>query len=262
MNNLAIKNGLVTNRESTKLEFKTSFTKYVKSYIKSICAFANNSGGYVIFGVQDKPRKPVGLENKLKDFRDYDGKELETMLQNFLSTKIEFEFTNFSQEINGQELEFGVLEIKESKIKPVICKIPDEKEKLREGAIYFRYHAKNEEIKAQDLINLIQGEKDKEKELWIKHITKISQVGVSNIGLFSYDGEMYAGDKKIIIDRETLNNIKFIKEGQFVEKEGAPALILKGEINNLNTLEVIEKRVNYTKLTQTDIVKEIGRAHV
>ena len=258
MKNLAIKNGLVTKRESTKLEFKTSFTKHVKSYIKSVCAFANNSGGYIIFGVEDKPRKPVGLQNKLKDFQDYDGKDFETILQNFLSAKVEFEFTNFSQEINGQELEFGILKIKESKIKPVICKIPDNVEKLREGAIYFRYHAKTEEIKAQDLINLIQGEKDKEKELWIKYITKISQVGVSNIGLFNYDGEMYAGDKKIIIDRETLNNIKFIKEGQFVEKEGAPALILKGKINNLNTLEVLEKRVVYNKLTQKDVVTIIN----
>jgi hypothetical protein len=250
---------LVTIRESTKLEFKISFTKNVKSYIRSICAFANNSGGHIIFGVQDKPRRPVGLQNKLKDFQDYDGKEFETILQNYLSTKVEFEFTNFSQEINGQELEFGILEIKESKIKPVICKISDGDEKLREGAIYFRYHAKNEEIKAQDLINLIQGEKDKEKELWIKHITKISQVGVSNIGLFNYDGEMYAGDKKIIIDRETLNNIKFIKEGQFVEKDGAPALILKGEINNLNTLEVFEKRIVYKKLTQTEIVDAVKK---
>jgi hypothetical protein len=141
-------------------------------------------------------------------------------------------------------IEFGVLEIEESLIKPVICKAPDGDGKLREGAIYFRYHAKNEEIKAQDLMNLIQREKDKEKELWIKHITKISQVGVSNIGVFSYDGEMYAGDKKIIIDKDTLDKIKFIKEGQFVEKEGAPALILKGEINNLNTLEILEKNTD------------------
>ena len=133
MKNLAIKNGLVTKRESTKLEFKTSFTKHVKSYIKSVCAFANNSGGYIIFGVEDKPRKPVGLQNKLKDFQDYDGKDFETILQNFLSAKVEFEFTNFSQEINGQELEFGILKIKESKIKPVICKITDGVEKLREG---------------------------------------------------------------------------------------------------------------------------------
>lgn len=244
MKNLTIKNGLVVNRESTKLEFKKSFSKNVKSYIKSVCAFANNGGGCIVFGVEDNPRKPTGLGNKSQDFREYDGKDFETILQNFLSTKVEFKFTEFVQSINNKEIEFGVLEIEESLIKPVICKAPDGDVKLREGAIYFRYHAKNEEIKAQDFMNLIQREKDKEKELWIKHITKISQVGVSNIGVFSYDGEMYAGDKKIIIDKDTLDKIKFIKEGQFVEKEGAPALILKGEINNLNTLEILEKNTD------------------
>ncbi len=244
MNNLTIKNGFVVNRESTKLEFKESFSRNVKSYIRSICAFANNSGGCIVFGVKDKPKEPIGLGNKSKDFRDYDGKFLEVELQNTLSTKVEFKFTEFAQVINDEEVEFGVLKIEESLIKPVICKQNDGNAKLRAGAIYFRYHSQTEEIKAQDLMSLIQREKDKEKELWIKHITKISQVGVSNIGVFSYDGEMYAGDKKIIIDKDTLDKIKFIKEGQFVEKNGAPALILKGEIKNLNTLEILERNTN------------------
>ena len=68
---------------------------------------------------------------------------------------------------------------------------------------------------------------------------KITQIGVQNVGVFSYDGEIFAGDHKIIIDKDAVKQIKFIKEGNFVEKEGSPALILKGKIENTESLEVI-----------------------
>lgn len=239
LNQLTIKNYLVKNKENTHLEFKKTFYSKIKSYIRSIAAFANNSGGQIIFGVENKPRKPVGLGNDFDKFNDFDNKELITCIQNCLSHNIYFEMDFFEQEINSIKIIFGNLTVKEANQKPVICKVSEEKENLREGAIYYRYNAKNEEIKAQDLINLIQNEKDKEKQLWLKHLQKITQVGVENAGVFSYDGEIFAGNHKIIIDKEAIAQIKFIKEGNFVEKEGSPALILKGKIENIESLEVV-----------------------
>lgn len=239
MNNLEIKNGLVINRENIHLEFKKTFHQNTKSYIRSVCAFANSKGGYVVFGVEDKPRKPIGLGYDFDKFNNYNNKDFSTQIQNCLSINIDFEFRHFEQNIDNQIFCFGVLDIKEHTQKPVICKVTDEKERLREGAIYFRYSAKSEEIKAQDLINLIQIEKDKEKELWVKNIQKMAQIGVNKSGVFSYDGEIFAGDRKVIIDKDIIDKIKFIKEGDFTEKEGAPALILKGEIKNIESLEII-----------------------
>lgn len=238
MNKLIIKNNLVNNRENIHLEFKESFTRNVRTYIKSVCAFANNKGGCIVFGVKDKPRIPNGL-NDFNKFNDYDSKDFATEIQNCLSIYIDFEFSYFEQNINDNFKKFGVIKIKELDQKPVICKISDNSHKLREGAIYFRYSAKSEEIKAQDLIRLIQIEKDKEKELWIKNIQKMAQIGVRNSGLFSYDGEIFAGERKVIIDKDIIDKIKFIKEGHFTEREGTPALILKGEIQNLDSLEII-----------------------
>jgi|GEM_PF-5506832 hypothetical protein len=42
MEKLNIKNNLVNNRESVKLEFKKTFQKAQKEYLRTICAFANN----------------------------------------------------------------------------------------------------------------------------------------------------------------------------------------------------------------------------
>ena len=236
---LIIDDNLVKNRENTHLEFKKAFHSQIKSYIKSIAAFANNSGGQIIFGVENKPRKPIGLGSDFNKFNEFDNKELATCIQNCLSQNIDFEMNYFKQKINESEISFGFLTVGESTQKPVICKISDEKDKLREGAIYYRYNAKNEEIKAVDLISLIQSEKEKEKQLWLQHLQKITQIGVHKVGVFSYDGEIFAGNQKIIIDKEAIKQIKFIKEGNFVEKEGATALVLKGEIKGIESLEVI-----------------------
>jgi hypothetical protein len=240
INSLQIKNGLVNNRENIHLEFKKTFhSQHPKSYIKSVCAFANNNGGIMVFGVEDKPRKPIGLGGDLKTFKGYDTKSFATVIQNCLSVNIDFEFYDFEQHIEGSKIVFGAIEIKEAYQKPVICKVSDGKNNLREGAIYYRYSAKSEEIKAQDLIYLIQREKDKEKELWVKNIQKMAQIGVSNVGVFSYDGELFAGNQKVIIDKDVIDKIKFIKEGHFIEKDGTPALTLKGEIKNIESLEIV-----------------------
>lgn len=257
-------NGMVGNRESTTIEFKEAFHKNVESYIKTICAFANNKGGCLIFGVKDKPRKPVGLMNdKIKDFIDYDSKDLVTKLQNFISATINFELYHFTQSINNQEFLFGVLYIKESERKPVLCLKHNDKAtpKLREGAIYYRYAGKSEEIKAQDLILLIQKEIEREQKKWMEHIQKIATIGVGNAGIFSYngDGEIYAGEQTIIFDKGILDKIKFIKEGHFVEKNGAPALILKGEIQDTKTMQIVktDKSKDYVFENKKAVISEI-----
>ena len=244
MKKLEIKNGLVINREGVKVEFKKSFNLNTMGYVRTVASFANNKGGVIVFGVNDKPKYPIGLLGKINGFIDYDNKEMSTNLQNNLSANVEFDVYSFEQNIDGKNITFGVLEVVESDIKPVICKKNDEKNRLREGAIYFRYNAKDEEIKVQDLINLIQKEKDKEKELWLKTIQKMAKIGINNVGVFNYEGELFAGNKRLVIDKNIIDKIKFIKESHFMENEGAPAFILKGEIKNMDSWEIVTQNVD------------------
>lgn len=260
---LDIKNGLVNNRENTKLEFKSNFHhQNTKNYIKAIASFANNKGGQIIFGIQDKPRKPLGLsEDDFKIFNDFDTKKISRDIQDCLSQNIEFNLDNFSQNIDGEQKNFGLLTIKESSFKPVVCKQKDDNHKLRSSAIYFRYSAENTEIKAQDLISMINTEKEKERKSWLKYFEKIARIGISNTALLDIDsGEIQVGNKNIIIDSETIKKIKFIKEGEFVEKDGAPALILKGEIKNMESLEVVTYATDPNKTHKfdtSDLIKSL-----
>ena len=56
--------GTLKSRESNTIEFKESFNKgNTAKYAKTMAAYANNRGGYIIFGVKDNPRTVVGLTN-------------------------------------------------------------------------------------------------------------------------------------------------------------------------------------------------------
>ena len=54
--------GTLKSRESNTVEFKESFNKNsTAKYAKTMAAYSNNRGGYIIFGVKDNPRKIVGF---------------------------------------------------------------------------------------------------------------------------------------------------------------------------------------------------------
>jgi predicted HTH transcriptional regulator len=51
------------HREGQEVEFKEQFNLAgLADYFRDFAAFANNRGGYLIFGVKDSPRIPEGLK--------------------------------------------------------------------------------------------------------------------------------------------------------------------------------------------------------
>ena len=53
----------IVHGESRNVEFKVTLPKDSERYTKSIVAFANTQGGKLVFGVDDKTRKVVGIED-------------------------------------------------------------------------------------------------------------------------------------------------------------------------------------------------------
>src|SRR5262245_51164384 len=59
---LQVSGKYLRHREGQELEFKEQFNLAgLADYFRDFAAFANNRGGYLIFGVQDSPRIPIGL---------------------------------------------------------------------------------------------------------------------------------------------------------------------------------------------------------
>lgn len=221
--------GHLKRRESFDLEFKANFHlgNQLLEYCRSLVGMANNKGGQLIFGIQDKPRLPIGMTND--KFTNCDPAKINQTLMEYFSHEVEWEMDT----IEFDNKNFGRLKVKEAYRKPIICKKNGDKV-LKEASIYYRYRGETKEINYAELSNILQNERDKEKLLWMKHIEKIGTVGPRNIHLVdTYKGELHTDKGKILLDKDLLEKIKFIKEGQFVEKGGTPTLRIVGEISGL-----------------------------
>ncbi len=222
--------GHIRQRESSDLEFKENFHREnIPFYLRSLVGMANNKGGQIVFGVKDSPHIPVGLKND--KFQTCDPADINQRISEYFSH--DFDWNIEIKEINGRN--FGRLWVPEANNKPIICKKMNEKGRLREGAIYYRYRGETKEIAYPELVRLIDKEKEKEKLLWMEHIQKISSIGPRNAHIMdAYKGEMTIGSTRILVDKDLLRQMKFVKEGMFVEKNGAPALVVRGEISGVS----------------------------
>jgi len=111
------KNIVLENKQN---EFKSRLSREnTISWLKTICGFANNSGGYFYLGVEDKTGKLIGF-----DYEDLDKEKI------FLFNTVEQHF-DITPSINTSILKYKIrdkdkyilkVEIKESNIKPIYLK--------------------------------------------------------------------------------------------------------------------------------------------
>ena len=232
----------IINREGTSIEFKTSFNfGGMAQYFKTIAAFANNSGGYIIFGVGDKPRRLIGLKDKsLNQFEDLKVEDFTKNLSEYFSPEIKWDHCTFE----FKELSFGVIYTYPLRNKPCICKKAYEdknpKYTLKEGDIYYRYGGRSERIKYSELSAIIDEARRMEEAKWLDFAKRAVRIGVDNACLLDLEnGKISEGGGTIVIDEQLLSKIAFIKSGEFVEEKGKPALRLIGDIQGLETGKII-----------------------
>jgi hypothetical protein len=195
--------------------------------IKTMVGMANNKGGEIVFGIKDRPHSLVGMTNSR--FSEVDPSEIDSKISEYFSPEIYWS----SEIMSIENKDFGVLKVIENDLKPIICK-KNKESILREGAIYYRYRGLTKEIAYPELKEILDKEREKEKILWIKNIQKISSIGPRNVHLLdSYKGEILIGEGKILIDKNVIDKIHFIKEGQFKETTGEPTLRLIGDITGI-----------------------------
>ncbi|WP_338179443.1 AlbA family DNA-binding domain-containing protein [Thalassospira tepidiphila] len=223
--------------ETNKIECKEGFNLP----LKTVAAFANNKGGYLVLGVAAKSGEIKGIPSaKIKQF-DYN--KWNQSVRSNLGIEIEFhhKFLNFG------EKKIAVFHVAEAHTKPVIfIKAADG---ISEGHIYYRYAGEDRLIAPSDLQRLIEERVRKNSEAILsKHISNILRAGVENAAVLDLrTGEVEGKSGGFYIDETILPKISFIKEGQFSEKSGAPTLKLVGDV------ETTSLKVSYQK---EDILKQ------
>lgn len=214
----------LVSRENSRLEFKESFNLgSADDYAKTAGAFANAQGGYIVFGVKDQPRQLLGL--KSNNFESLDPGKLTLALSERFSPEIAWEA--FVWEIRGYKV--GLLYFGEASQKPVVCTRSGGS--LKQGTIYYRYRGRSEAIRYPELRRLLDEEKTKERDLWLKQLKKMASVGIGKVGVLDLaSGEVTGAKGNFYISEELLSKIQFVREGHFSENDAAPALRLIGDL--------------------------------
>lgn len=230
--------------ESDKIEYKQSFQLsgeiINRSYLKTICGFANNKGGIIVFGVTPDSFELVGIPDK---FENLDNRYFSTTFGDSIDGA--FDFCFFTSRIAMKLM--GFLFIKEAKSKPVILKsnFDNSGEKGTAGDIYFRYPGRTSRISFADLRAMLSQEVKSQINKILNKVEYIASQGQENIAILNtQNGELNTENDtaKFILSKEILKDINLIQEGKIVQTDGAPAYVIKG-IVEIASEKVIEKKV-------------------
>lgn len=239
---LRVENGYLHHRENQELEFKEQFSLAgLADYFRDFAAFANNRGGYLIFGVTDSPRKAVGLSEKSVDqFTKIDPEKISGYLLDIFSSDVRWH----QELIPINEKKFGVFYIEEGAAKPIIAKKNEGKDQIiRNGEIYYRYGGRTQLIQFAELEKIIDKRIEQNNSQWMNLIKKIGSAGPANAAILDTEnGLISKNDTQILVlDDELVGKISFIKEGHFREDSKAPALKLVGDVVPMGQVEVIKR---------------------
>lgn len=262
---LRVTDGHLFHREGQELEFKEQFNfAGLAEYFCDFAAFANNRGGYLIFGVNDKPRVLIGLSEKSKEqFEKIDPERITGFLLEVFSADIRWEQVLVT--IDG--LVFGVFRVYEAATKPVIARKDEGKGQLiKNGDIYYRYGGRTQLILHAELESIITRRVEQNNRHWLDLMAKIGRAGPANAAILDTEKAIIEKDdaRILVLDEGLAQKLKFVKEGQFVEKGGAATLKLIGDVVPVDKVEVVKRvKENLTKtypLAAMDLVAEVQRA--
>lgn len=212
-------------RESTTLELKQNFNLSQDSkveYGRTMAAFANRDGGYILFGIKDQPHLLLGMTNDKLD--TLDPRTLSQFLAEHFSPNIDWQ--HHVHAMDGKR--FGLIYVAAAKRKPVVCTRTNGK--LRDGDIYFRYQGETRLIASAELHGLINDLVDAERKSWRELLTKTAHTIPSATYLLDTDSGRASGEKgTFVIGEQLLEKVKFIEEGHF-DEDGEPALRVIGDV--------------------------------
>lgn len=228
--------------ETSIFECKENFHADVRSLIKPLISFANNSGGYILYGVKDGTWEITGLSaKKIADFNSWDFEKLSANILNFANCGLKVSKKTYH--IANKDI--GILHVQRAGKRPIIMNSNDGD--ISVGQIYYRYPACSRLIASTELDEIIEDRINSMISTTLsRHIENIIKNGIENTAILNLKtGEVEGKSGNFVIEEELLSKIQFIKEGEFVEKKGAPALKLMGNLKPITTIaeKEIEKEV-------------------
>lgn len=248
-----------TAGETDEFECKENFNlRGFGRPLKTIAGFANHRGGYLFFGVKDKPDgfAVCGLNDDR--FTRTDQNKFSQTIRAALEPTPRFRVAMLQLD----SMTVGVIHVEAHSSKPVIAGKTEGD--LVEGFIYYRYPGETRAICYADLRAILDERDRQSRESIMPMVQRLLELGpqdamVANLA----EGQLEGGHRPIIIDQQLVERIKFIRNGEFNEQDGAETLRLVGNVNAVDLSSVTTIKTVRTELTEESIVRNfIGRVLV
>ena len=217
----------LTSRENSRLEYKERYHWANRAkYAKTLAAFANASGGFIVFGVKDSPRELTGLNEE--NFDALNPADFSAYLNSAYAPELEWEV--FTTQLGGVRL--GVMYVAPPRERPVVS-LKNHGEGIREADIYYRYRGRSERIRYPELQRLLLERQQRERDSWLDHLSRVGRIGVENVGVLDLvEGELSGRGGRLLVSADLLEKVQFIRKGHFAQsgEPGAPTLRLVGDV--------------------------------
>ncbi|MCO4053685.1 MAG: ATP-binding protein [Bosea sp.] len=236
-----------TDQHECKQEFDA---KNIFGLLRAIAALSNNRGGYVFLGVSNADCIATGING------DFDGFDIARLIDKAKTHLAPTPRITAKGSFVLDGLTVGFIHVDLHPDRPVIvCRDGGGKGELCEGDILFRYAGQSARIKFADLRSMLE-ERDRRARMALAEAAgKIATIGTAKALILDTDKNVLAADgREILIDEELAKQINFIREGQFDEVNGAPALKLMGEVKPVNVIQEAQAKLVPKAISQEDIL--------
>jgi hypothetical protein len=235
-----------TDRIECKAGFRLQPEDRFSKALRAIAGLANNKGGYLLFGITDATFQADGLADDV--FTKSDISLLMRILVGALDPAPHV--TKGLIELGGKQV--GVLYVEKHDHGPIIA-IKNVGQDVKEGGIYFRYVGETRLIKAGELRQIIAA---REQRAVAEFSARMNRVAIGKEATIDLDsGEVAGTSGKFLIDKSLLASIQFVREGEFDEKKGAPALRLIGDVEPVSVVERERTKVIRENVTPDAVVR-------
>ncbi|MCK1616403.1 ATP-binding protein [Bradyrhizobium sp. 159] len=239
-----------TDRIECKAGFRLQPEDRFSKALRAIAGLANNKGGYLLFGITDATYQADGLSDDV--FTKSDISLLNRILAGALDPVPHV--TKGLIELGGKQV--GVLYVEKHDHGPVIA-IKNVGQDVKEGGIYFRYVGETRLIKPGELRQIIAA---REQRAIAEFSARMNRVAIGKEATIDLDtGEVAGTSGKFLIDKSLLPSIQFVREGEFDEKKGAPALRLIGDVEPVSEVERERTRIIRENVTPDAVVRNFLR---
>ena len=218
--------------------------------LRTIAGFANNRGGYLFFGVKDRPFGFAVCGLKDSRFVETDQNKFSQKIRSVLQPTPRFRVASLKLDA----ITVGVIHVEPHSAKPVIASKTDGD--VAEGAIYYRYSGETKAIGYPDLRAILDERDQLSRNAILPMVQRLLELGpkdamVANLAV----GQLEGGNRPILIDPQSLEQIKFIREGEFNEVDGAPTLRVVGDAQTVPAEIIAPIRIVRAEVTVDAILR-------